>query len=80
MYELSNNDLTAGYKFVSDDSLPTCRSTDMAYQKDVNYTVVIDGFIVSDNIQVIEANVVSQGNDLFLYSDHNPVTMEFRFN
>ena len=80
VYELSDEDLTSGYRFVSDDSLPTCRSTDMPYQEGVNYTVVIDGFIVSDNIEVVKTSVISQDDTLFLYSDHNPVTMQFKFN
>ncbi len=79
VYQLEDKDLTEGYRFESATNFPTCRSTDMSYKKDVNYTVVIDGFIVSDNIQVIKSEVIAQGDELFLYSDHNPVKMEFRF-
>ena len=36
--------------------------------------LTIDGFIVSDNVTVSDANVI----DLqFAYSDHNPVEMTF---
>lgn len=54
--------------------VPTCRSTDIPYTKGVNYTAVLDGFIVSDNI---EAEAVNYDAD-FMYSDHNPVIMTFK--
>ena len=78
VYVLNEEDLIDGYKFATSNEIPTCRSTDMPYTKDVNYSVVLDGFIVSDNVNVISVNNVAQENDeLFLYSDHNPVYMEF---
>ena len=80
VYQLSDSDLTEGYKFVSATNNPSCRSSDINYKKGVNYTVVIDGFIVSDNVTVIASEVLSQGDELFLYSDHNPVKMEFKLN
>ena len=79
VYQLSNEDLPEGFNFYSDTTMPTCRSSDMAYEKDVNYSVVIDGFIVSDNIEVLNSKVLTQESELFVYSDHNPVKMEFRF-
>lgn len=78
VYSLTNDDLESGYSFVSDTDTPTCRSSDMEYIKDVNYTVVIDGFIVSDNIEVISADVSVGDSNLFMHSDHNPVTMKFK--
>lgn len=74
VYSLSSDDLADGYSFVAATNAPTCRSTDIPYEKGVNYTVVLDGFIVSSNIEVKE--VVNIDND-FLYSDHNPATMTF---
>lgn len=79
VYQLHDEDLTNGYKFVSASNYPTCRSSDMAYVEGVNYSVVIDGFIVSDNIEVISSETISQNDELFVYSDHNPVKMEFKF-
>lgn len=74
VYSLSSDDLVTGYQFVAAQNAPTCRSTDIPYEKGVNYTVVLDGFIVSNNIEVKE--VVNIDND-FIYSDHNPATMTF---
>lgn len=78
VYVLSNSDLAEGYSFASSKNIPTCRSTDMPYTKDSNYSVVIDGFIVSDNITVTSVtNIAQEEGELFLYSDHNPVEMKF---
>lgn len=78
VYVLSNEDLEEGYSFATSKNIPTCRSSDMPYQKDVNYSVVIDGFIVSDNVLVTSVtNIAQENNELFLYSDHNPVELKF---
>ncbi|MCR0381733.1 hypothetical protein MKC91_02965 [[Clostridium] innocuum] len=45
----------------------------MPYQKGVNYTVILDGFIVSDNVEAVAENMDTD----FAYSDHNPVKMTF---
>ncbi len=74
-YSLSANQLTDGYSFATANNVPTCRSTDIAYTKGVNYTVVLDGFIVSDNVEVIEVENID--ND-FMYSDHNPAKCVFK--
>ena len=76
VFTLKNDQLADGYSIVKADNVtavPTCRSTDMPYQKGVNYTSVLDGFIVSDNVKATAQNI-----DLdFLYSDHNPVLLQF---
>ncbi len=53
--------------------VPTCRSSDMPYTPGVNYTAVLDGFIVSDNLTATARNVDTG----FAYSDHNPVLLTF---
>ncbi|NCA66685.1 MAG: endonuclease [Clostridia bacterium] len=77
VYQLSDADLTEGYSFAAAINAPTCRSTDMAYTAGVNYTVVIDGFIVSDNVTVV--NITNINAD-FEYSDHNPAVLTFLLN
>ena len=78
VFELSNSNLPNGFKFVSSTDAPTCRSTDMPYKKGVNYTVTLDGFIVSNNILVNNiTNLVDGTNIDFEFSDHNPATMTF---
>ena len=58
-------------------SAPTCRSLDRAYEgadQDHFWFYMIDGFIVSDNVQV---NMVETLDQQFRCSDHNPVRMTF---
>ena len=57
----------------NDHQVPTCRSCDIPYTKGVNYTSVLDGFLVSDNVQARAVNIDTD----FAYSDHNPVQLEF---
>ena len=66
------------FELIMDKDSPTCRSLDKAYagaDKARFQFYQIDGFIVSDNVQV--ENVETQDDHDFQYSDHNPVVMEF---
>ena len=76
VYQLDEADLAEGYHFaVAENALevPTCRGADIPYEKDVTYTVIVDGFIVSDGITASAENIDAG----FLYSDHNPVKLTF---
>jgi len=55
--------------------VPSCRNCDIGYIEGTTFVVTVDGFIVSDNVEVLEAHVVDEG---FKHSDHNPVRMAFR--
>ena len=74
--ELLQSDLPEGFSFAYDLSAPTCRSLDKAYlgDRDAHVMYVIDGFIVSDNIKVNGVETIDLN---FLYSDHQPVAMDF---
>lgn len=77
VHTFANDKLPQGYRVVEAQNLtktPTCRSTDMPYEKGVNYTTVLDGFIVSENITAEAHNVDTE----FQFSDHNPVQLVFR--
>ena len=53
----------------------SCRDANEPYDPNTTFTVLADGFIVSDNIEVIRY----ESMDLqYAYSDHDPVIMEFR--
>ena len=56
------------------DPVPSCRNADGPYHKG-QYTLTVDGFMVSANVEVIESDVY---NYQFEYSDHNPVCMIFK--
>lgn len=59
--------------YENEELIPTARDCDLPYEPG-NFTVVVDGFFVSDNIEVTMLENVQTG---FAYSDHNPVVMSF---
>ena len=77
--QLDADMLEEGWQFVFDDSKPTCRSNAKTYNDadaaahDWQYHV-IDGFIISPNIEKLSVNVIDED---FQNSDHNPVFMTF---
>lgn len=74
-YTLTDEDLTDNFKFAVANNTGTCRGADIPYTKGVNYEVVLDGFIVSHNVEVVS---VSNIDTVYAYSDHNPVRMIFK--
>ena len=72
---INNSDLAEGFSFAVSDNEATCRLDDTAL-KDTTQRYIIDGFIVSDNIDV---ESVTNLDKQFAYTDHNPVKMMFRF-
>lgn len=68
-----------GFHYAYDDTNPTCRLLNQAYDPDSRNTryYVIDGFLVSPNITVDQVETLDQE---FIYSDHNPVLMYFTLN
>ncbi len=52
---------------------PTCRNCDIPY-KEGNFTIIVDGFLVSENVECVKVENIKTG---FKYSDHNPVVLEF---
>ena len=58
------------------DSLaPSNRNTDMEYIKGKTFTCILDGFIISDNVQMTDYTIK---DNVFKYSDHQPVFMSFK--
>ncbi len=55
-------------------TVPSCRNNDVPYGDDC-FTVILDGFIVSGNVETTYVDIIDTG---FLYSDHNPVLLRFR--
>ena len=75
VYVLYNSNLANGYRFVSSNNAPTCRSTDGPYVEGESYLVVLDGFICSSNIETVSINNIDTE---FKYSDHNPSILTFK--
>lgn len=72
---LRKSELADGFSICADKDVATCRGADIPYEKGVNFTTTIDGFVISDNIEMLSINTVANE---FAYSDHNPVVMEFK--
>lgn len=73
---LTQEEIVEGISIVQAENeleTPTCRGADIPYTKGVNYTTVVDGFLVSDNVKAEAENVDTD----FGYSDHNPVLLRF---
>jgi len=64
-----------GWIFAFDASKPTNRNVDLPYEKGKTETTVIDFFVVSPNVEILERKTIPTG---FLYSDHQPVFLKFR--
>ena len=78
VFQLSEDDIPSTFNFAAATDDPTCRSTDLPYTKGVNYSVVLDGFIVSDNVRVDSVTNLVKGRSInFEFSDHNPATLTF---
>ena len=72
---LHSSEIAEGYTIAAPMNAATCRGADIPYEEGVNYSTVIDGFLVSDNIEIIRKFTV---DTRYAYSDHNPVYLEFR--
>lgn len=73
---LTQEEMAEGIRIVQAENeleVPTCRGADIPYTKGVNFTTVVDGFLVSDNVKATAENVDTD----FGYSDHNPVLLWF---
>lgn len=77
VFPLDERNLAEGFSIVKAENyktVATCRSTDIPYTKGVNYMAILDGFIISNNIEAIAENIDAD----FRFSDHNPVLLRFR--
>ena len=72
---LHSSELAEGFSIAAPLNASTCRGADIPYRAGVNYSTVIDGFIVSDNIEIIGVSTV---DIQYAYSDHNPVYFQFK--
>lgn len=55
--------------------VPSCRNADSPWDPETNFQITIDGFLVSENIEVVSCEVTDQQ---FAYSDHQPVQLRFK--
>ena len=67
--------LTLAAPFDADAPAASCRTASEPYNIETTFRLTVDGFLVSDNVEVVDSAVLDAG---FLYSDHNPVWMDFK--
>ena len=60
--------------FDPEHPVATCRTANEPYDVTTSFRVTVDGFLVSDNVEVLGADVVDAD---YRYSDHNPIYMDF---
>lgn len=66
-----------GFTIYAADNEPSCRGCDVVWERGSTFVSTVDGFIVSDNIEIKEVSTLKVGTDGFLYSDHQPSTLTF---
>ena len=71
--ELIPEGFSRATNYKNGETKPTCRDCDIPYEEG-NFTIIVDGFIISDNVTVVEVENIVTG---FTYSDHNPVVLRF---
>lgn len=52
----------------------SCRDADAPYEEGVSYTITVDNFIVSDNVEITSYDIPNTG---YAYSDHEPIVIRF---
>ena len=71
---ITNDMLPDGFSVHYDETVATNRSNDRPYDKESTYTTLIDYFVCSPAIEVLDV----KGYDLgFKFSDHQPVRLKF---
>lgn len=67
--------LPDGWRVGFDAGVPSVRTLHQRYVSGDNYVSIVDGFIVSPNVEIEEVRTIDLG---FEFSDHQPVTARFR--
>ena len=74
-YQIEDDFLPEGWQWGVDYHTPTYRLLNAAYIEGETQVGIIDGFVVSPNIDIVS---VKTDNLSFAASDHNPVKLEFK--
>lgn len=72
---LEESDLPENWQYVFDSEAPTCRLLNEPYDAETTQHYIIDGFIISPNVELVSVEALDCG---FEYSDHNPVLMNVK--
>lgn len=66
-----------GFKIYAANNNPSCRDCDVIYTPNSTFVSTVDGFIVSNNVDVKSTYTTKIGENCFAYSDHQPSTLTF---
>ncbi len=66
--------LPEGWRVVFDDRTPTVRTLNAPYLSGQNYTTIVDGFVISPNVELKQVSTSDLGFEL---ADHHPVDAQF---
>lgn len=66
--------LPQGWRVVADKETPTVRTLSAAFQPDHSYTTIVDGFVISPNVDLVQVSTAPMG---FEWTDHHPVEAQF---
>ena len=75
LHDLPENSLPKGWNWAVDRVTPTVRTLKGPYEPGKSFTGIIDGYMVSPNVEVLKAQTFDLG---FADTDHHPVTAQFR--
>jgi exonuclease III len=73
--KLPREKILPGWEIVVDENTPTMRSNERPYTKGENFTSIIDGYMVSPNVDTISVETIDTN---FEFTDHQPVKAVFR--
>lgn len=73
--KMPGNWMPNGWKWAFSKEIPTVRNNEKSYVPGENFTTIVDGFLVSPDLDVESVFTVSTG---FEYSDHQPVVMTIK--
>jgi endonuclease/exonuclease/phosphatase family metal-dependent hydrolase len=63
-----------GWQIVVDEGRPTVRTLNTAYRARETYTTIVDGFVISPNVELKHVSTTDNG---FEFADHHPVEAKF---
>lgn len=81
--ENQKSPLVDNYQVIAADNWPSCRNNDIEWDEEETFVCCVDGFIVSDNIEVLVNKNIKTGLGNkniagFAFSDHEPAYLSFK--
>lgn len=75
IYDFPKEMLPSEWSFATDPTVPTVRTLQKPFLLGDNYTMIIDGFVVSPNVAILSVETTNLG---FSDTDHHPVSGSFQ--